>query len=401
MNCSVFVRHVLKLIMKKLLALIFITPLFLQAIPALAQNTIIQDKVTIVRAQVLEITSEKEQPIPGTDISGINQVLKAKILEGDDKGVTITLNNDYIKLQKDEVFYLRNETRGEDGKKIYAVAYQDRLPAIYFFLILFVVAVICLGGIQGIRGLASLVGSMVLILYVLLPAILHGYSPILVTIGVSSLIIIVGSYITHGFNKTTTSAVLGMIATVIFTGLLAYLAVHITKLSGFSSEEETYLNLNTGGTIDMVGLLFGGIMIGLLGVLYDIAIGQAISVEELYHIAPHVEKKKIYKRAVRIGREHIGALVNTLAIAYVGVSLPLLLLFYTSNGKDVISPLATINREIFATEIIRIIIGSIGLILAVPITTFISTWLLVKEKTVTGEVIKNETEKLEHFHHHH
>ncbi len=401
MNCSVFVRHVLKLIMKKLLALIFITPLFLQAIPALAQNTIIQDKVTIVRAQVLEITSEKEQPIPGTDISGINQVLKAKILEGDDKGVTITLNNDYIKLQKDEVFYLRNETRGEDGKKIYAVADQDRLPAIYFFLILFVVAVICLGGIQGIRGLASLVGSMVLILYVLLPAILHGYSPILVTIGVSSLIIIVGSYITHGFNKTTTSAVLGMIATVIFTGLLAYLAVHITKLSGFSSEEETYLNLNTGGTIDMVGLLFGGIMIGLLGVLYDIAIGQAISVEELYHIAPHVEKKKIYKRAVRIGREHIGALVNTLAIAYVGVSLPLLLLFYTSNGKDVISPLATINREIFATEIIRIIIGSIGLILAVPITTFISTWLLVKEKTVTGEVIKNETEKLEHFHHHH
>jgi uncharacterized membrane protein len=387
--------------MKKLLALIFITPLFLQAIPALAQNTIIQDKVTIVRAQVLEITSEKEQPIPGTDISGINQVLKAKILEGDDKGVTITLNNDYIKLQKDEVFYLRNETRGEDGKKIYAVADQDRLPAIYFFLILFVVAVICLGGIQGIRGLASLVGSMVLILYVLLPAILHGYSPILVTIGVSSLIIIVGSYITHGFNKTTTSAVLGMIATVIFTGLLAYLAVHITKLSGFSSEEETYLNLNTGGTIDMVGLLFGGIMIGLLGVLYDIAIGQAISVEELYHIAPHVEKKKIYKRAVRIGREHIGALVNTLAIAYVGVSLPLLLLFYTSNGKDVISPLATINREIFATEIIRIIIGSIGLILAVPITTFISTWLLVKEKTVTGEVIKNETEKLEHFHHHH
>jgi uncharacterized membrane protein len=390
--------------MKKLLIFVYIIVMMTWITPAFAQDEvrIINDKVTIVKAVVLEITSENIQPIPGTDITGINQIIKVKILEGEDKNQIVTLDNDYIELEQDEIFYLRNETRGEDGKKIYAVADQNRLPGIYFFLALFILAVIFLGGIQGIRGLVSLIGSMVLILYVLLPGILQGYSPIFMTIGVSSLIIIVGSYITHGFNKTTSSAVIGMIVTVIITGLLAYLAMNMSKLSGFSSEEETYLNLNTQGSIDMIGLLFGGIMIGLLGVLYDIAIGQAISVEELHHIAPHTPKSVIYKRGVRIGREHIGALVNTLAIAYVGVSLPLLLLFYTSNGADVISPLATINREIFATEIVRILIGSIGLVLAVPITTFIATWILIKDKNSSDQlIIKQEEEKLAHYQHHH
>ena len=156
-----------------------------------------------------------------------------------------------------------------------------------------------------------------------------------------------------------------MIITVIITGLLAFAAVHFGKLTGFDSESAIYLNLNSRGQIDIVGILLGGIMIGLLGVLYDVAIGQAISVEELHRIAPHVERRKIFTRALRIGREHIGALVNTLAIAYVGASLSLLLLF-TQSSMEFSVP---INKEIFATENIRILIGSFGLVLAVPITT--------------------------------
>jgi uncharacterized membrane protein len=102
---------------------------------------------------------------------------------------------------------------------------------------LFVLAILIFGGFQGVRGVISLVGSLLLILYVLLPGILHGISPLLVTVGVSSLIIIVGSYITHGFNKMTSSAVIGMLITVSFTGLLAYWSVYFTRLSGFGSEE--------------------------------------------------------------------------------------------------------------------------------------------------------------------
>jgi uncharacterized membrane protein len=122
----------------------------------------------------------------------------------------------------------------------------------------------------------------------------------------------------------------------------------------------------------MVGLLFGGIMIGLLGVLYDIAIGQAVAIEELFRAGKDLSRKEVYARGIRIGREHIGALVNTLAIAYVGASLPLLLLIQSST----VGVLFILNSEIFATEVVRILIGSIGLVLAVPITTLIASYML-------------------------
>ena len=272
------------------------------------------------------------------------------------------------------MFYLTHTVDTLDGLDWYQASDPYRLPAVYFFVGLFVVCVLLVGGKQGIRGLLSLIGSLVVILYVLLPAIIHGYPPILVSIGVSSLIIIIGSYVTHGFNRTTTSAVVGMITTIIFTGVLAYVAVHATRLSGFNTEEAVYLNFNTHGAVDFAGLLLGGIMIGLLGVLYDVSIGQAIAVEELHHAAEHFTRREVFARALRIGREHIGALVNTLAIAYVGASLPLLLLYYTSAADWHM----TLNQEVFATEIIRIMIGSIGLVLAVPITTAISVLMVIK-----------------------
>jgi uncharacterized membrane protein len=370
-----------------------------------AQQTgeIVPDKVTTVKAQVLEIIKQEMKAIPGTDTQHSNQTIKLKILEGEEKGKEITVDNDYLNLKKGEVFYLRHTTGTLDGTDYYAVDEPYRLPQVFFLVGLFVLAVFIFGGIQGVRGIISLAGSFLLILYVLLPGILHGYSPLLVTIGVSSLIIIIGSYITHGFNKTTSSAVLGMVATVSLTGILAYWSVYFTRLSGFGSEEVVYLNLNANGHIDIIGLLLGGIMIGLLGVLYDVAIGQAVSVEELLRIAPHVPKKTIYQRAIRIGREHIGALVNTLAIAYVGASLPLLLLFSQSSTESV---WVTINREVFSTEIIRTMIGSIGLVLAVPITTAVSVWVLARKDkgidqvdTIVIEKEKQDLVKVGHSHH--
>jgi uncharacterized membrane protein len=130
-----------------------------------------------------------------------------------------------------------------------------------------------------------------------------------------------------------------------------------------------------------------------------VAIGQAISVEELHHLAPHIPRGTIFKRAMRMGREHIGALINTLAIAYAGASLPLLL-FFSTPPVDVA---LIVNREIFATEIIRILIGSIGLILAVPITTLLSVYILMPKakKNLTEEELRKEEKELEFFHHKH
>ncbi len=331
----------------------------------------------IERAKVVEVLSQSIHDVPGTNTSATYQSLSAEVLEGPDKGKTVTVNNDYLNLKPGDEFYANHTFGGQDAvNDTWNVQEPYRIPILEILGVLFVLTIVVFGGKQGVRGLVSLIASLAVIFYVLLPGILAGYSPVLLSIGISSFIIVIGSYITHGFNRTTSAAVLGMIATICVTGALAYWSVHAAMLSGYSSDEVTYLHFTTNGTIDFVGLLLGGIMIGLLGILYDAAIGQAIAVEELKRAAAHYSHWELYRRALRIGREHIGALVNTLAIAYVGVSLPLLLLLHFTN----MSIEATINQEIFATEIIRTMVGSIGLILAVPLTTLISVWMLRKGK---------------------
>ena len=382
---------------KHILFYIILLSVFLPSISK-AQE-LVQDQISVMRAKVVEVVNQAEKILPWNETKIQSQTLKVEILEGDEKGQEIIFDNDYVMLKAGDSFYLSRSTQFE-GKEIYSVHDPDRAPMLFLFAIIFIILVLVFGGIQGFRGLLSLAGSLLVILFVLLPAIMKGFSPLLVSIGVSSIIIIFGSYITHGFNKTTSSAVFGMIATVIITGVMAYFAVYSSYLTGVVDDEAAYLNFNTVGGIDLVGLLMGAIMIGLLGVLYDVAIGQSISVEELHTIAPHVGRWEIYKRAIRIGREHIGALVNTLAIAYVGASLPLLLLFYSSADANF---LMIINREVFATEIIRILIGSIGLVLAVPITTLLAVLMLIKkeERQLPAEVLAKEEIALTHFEHEH
>ncbi len=355
--------------------LLFVPLCILFALPFLsyAQTpTLITDTESFGKAKVLEVSNESTVTIPGTDTPTPTQTLKAEVQSGPDVGKVVSFKNDYIQLSVGDTFYIRHQSNQLDGTEYWSVSDPYRLDILLYLVILFVVLIFLFGGIQGVRGLASLIGSFVLIFYLLIPGIYGGHNAVLVSVGVASLIIIVGSYITHGFNRTTTSAVMGMIVTVIITGLGAYYAVHAAHLSGYSSEESTFLHLNTQGAIDMVGLLFGGIIIGLLGVLYDIAIGQAVAIEELFRAGKHLTRKEIYKRGIRIGREHIGALVNTLAIAYVGASLPLFLLLQSSTT----GALFILNNEILSTEIVRILIGSIGLILAVPITTLIASYML-------------------------
>lgn len=351
-----------------------------------ADATVAQDSITFARARVTSIDAVHQESVIGTDTTHPVQTIQAQVIDGAQAGSKVAFDNDFTQLSVGDTFYLRHTTNGLDGIDMYSVADPYRLPVLLGLALLFVVLAVAFGGMQGVRGLVSLVGSIILIFYVLLPGIAHGYSPELVAIGVSSLIIVLGSYITHGFNKTTSAAVLGMILTVIISGAFAYVAIHMARLSGFNSEESAYLLMDSRGSIDLLGLLFGGIMIGLLGVLYDMAIGQAIAVEELKSVGAHLSRWEIYRKAIRIGREHIGALINTLAIAYVGSSLTLLLLLRSSTGGI----LFTLNSELFSTEIIRILIGSIGIILAVPATTLIAVFMAEPKAGGTG-----------HGHHHH
>lgn len=332
-------------------------------------------------AEVVQVVSEESRFVPGTDTKASFQTLSAKVLEGNERGRMITVTNDYLSLREGEKFYVLHTVDPLLGVDSFSVSEPYRLDALFILIGLFIGCVFVFGGAQGIRGLAALAISFLAIAYLLLPGILFGVSPLFVALGVASAITVLGSYITHGFNKVTTSSVIGMLSTLALTAFLAEITVTATRLSGFSSDEAVYLNLNTNGSIDFAGLLLGAILIGLLGVLYDAAIGQAAAVDEITKAAPTATRREVFSRAMRIGREHIGALVNTLAIAYVGAALPLLLLFYNLNSDA--SILTTLNREIFATEIVRMTVSSIGIMLAVPISTGVAVLRLVRRRPKT------------------
>lgn len=326
-------------------------------------------------ATISNVVSQTTQFVPELNANQTTQTIEIYILNSTFKGSNATITNDLEPLHPGDKIYINiadGATKNNLNDTNTTITDVYRLQDLVKLVLIFIALVVIFGGWQGVRALMSFAGSLVLILFVLLPGILHGYSPIGVSIGVSALIIILGSYITHGFNKTTTSAILGMIITIIVSGLFAVFAVSSTHLTGTGSEEALFLLQQTGGQVNLVGILLGGILIGLLGVLYDISISQAISVEELRRANPNMHYFDVYKRAIRIGKEHIGALINTLAIAYVGASLPLLLLFYSYNT----GVLQIINKELFATEIVRILVGSAGLVIAVPITTIVAVVML-------------------------
>jgi uncharacterized membrane protein len=357
--------------MKKalLVSLVTLTLIFPSALFA---QELIQDTVEIVKARVVEVVSQENREVPGTDMQTTYQTIEVEILEGDKKGEVVLVENDFLVLKKGDRFFLRHSVDGLDGREMYSVRDKDRRGVMLAFIALFVAVVIVFSGKQGLRSIFSLAGSFFVILYVLVPGLLKGYPPALTSIVIAAAILFLAIYFTHGFNRESTVAFIGTVLAVILTGILAYLGVTLAGLSGFASDEAVYLNFNTRGTLDFAGLLLGGMMIGVLGVLDDIAITQAAVVSELYNSASHLSKKEIYAKAIRVGKEHVGALVNTLALAYTGASLPLLLLFSTSDS----SMSSIINQEVFATEIIRTVVGSIGLILTVPITTLLAIYML-------------------------
>jgi uncharacterized membrane protein len=340
----------------------------------LSAQELVPETVTVERAVVRTILSETTNPIPGTSVSAVVQKLQVEILTGRSTGEIVIFENDYLPLKEGQRFFLRHETSPFHTSDVYAVLEPDRTLVLSVSVVCFLFLLFLIGGKQGIRGLLTLVASIAIIIWVLFPGLLKGYSPILLSTLVSSIIVLVGAYVTHGWNRATTASVVGMISTLIATGVLSHVFIEAGQFSGMSSEESVYLNFDTSGILNFRGLLLGGILIGLLGVLYDAAISQAIAVEELLRAGIH-DKILLFTRAMRMGREHIGALVNTLAIAYVGTSLPLLLLFYHSSSNV----LASLNRELFAEEIIRTMVGGSGVLLAIPITTIAAIFLMTQK----------------------
>jgi uncharacterized membrane protein len=245
---------------------------------------------------------------------------------------------------------------------------QRRLPLLWLAL-LFAGAVVLLGRLRGLAALAGLGVSFVVLLKFVLPAILQGRSPLLVALVGAAAIAYLALYLAHGVNLMTTTALLGTLASLALTAILANVFVEIAKITGLTTEEALLVRIGAA-EVDLAGLVLAGVVIGALGAIDDMTVTQASAVSELQAANPEFSERQLRRASMRIGRDHVASTVNTLVLAYAGASLPILILFVFSAQ----SLGAVANSEVIATEVIRTLVGSVGLVASVPVTT----WLAVR-----------------------
>ena len=309
------------------------------------------------------------------------QKVKVRILEGPDAlesfehefQITET-NFDKQKLQIDDKVVVV-KTISPTSEQFY-IAEPYRLPAIMWFFIIFFLVAVYFARFKGLSSIVGLCFSLLVIAKFVIPQIVAGKDPLLISIMGSLVILIFSLYLAHGFNKRTTVALAGTAISLGVAAGLAVIAANFGNMFGLGSEESISLLQGQLKNINLQGLFLGGVIIGALGVLDDITTAQSAVVDELHQANHKLPVSELYKRGLSVGREHIASLINTLALAYVGAALPLVLIFTQTDF-----PLWVIfNSELIAEEIIRTLVGSTALILAVPITTYLAAHLFVKDK---------------------
>jgi uncharacterized membrane protein len=262
---------------------------------------------------------------------------------------------------------------------------RERGAALWFLAAVFAVLVVAQGRLRGVAALAGLAGSVAVLAVFTVPALLGGASPVAVAVVSAAVISFFALYFTHGFSSLTTVALLGALGSLGLVAVLAAVFTSLASLSGLSAETQFLRAM--GGGLDFGGLLLAGIIIGTLGALDDMTVTQASAVTELRAANPAMGFVELYRSAMRIGRAHVGSAVNTLALAYAGAALPLLLWFMSSQqtfGR-------VLSSEVVATEIVRTLVGSIGLVVSVPLTTAVAARLVTPRRAVAATPACDDT----------
>jgi uncharacterized membrane protein len=268
-------------------------------------------------------------------------------------------------------------TSDPEGVGYYFSDFQRRTSLIWLGL-LFAVAVVAVGRLRGLAALVGLGLSFALLVSFVLPSILQGHDALLVSIVGSSAIMFLLMYMAHGVNDKTTVALLGTLASLVLTGVLAAIFVEATAIAHVTTEETAFLQVSAS-QVSLQGLLLGSIIIGSLGVLNDVTVTQASAVWALRSANPAWTAVDLYRAAMRIGRDHIASTVDTLVLAYAGASLPLLLLFTLASR-----PLAEVlTGGLVAEEVVRTLVGSIGLVASVPLTTGLAAVIAARHPVPT------------------
>ena len=309
------------------------------------------------------------------------QVMQVEVLEGDYKGISFqvdygkrTLRSDTFRFSPgDQVYVIVNKTP-DNVLQAYYVDYKRSTP-LAILLGAFVLSILVMGRWKGLGSLIALGISMMMITGYVIPHILGGEDPVKVSLIGSVILLAVTLYLTYGWNLKTHASVVSIMLSLSLTGALSLLFVNLARLTGYGDENATYLMQASSIQIDPRGLLLGGMIIGALGVLDDLVTSQSAAVVEIHDANPALGFRRTFQKAMRVGQDHVAATVNTLVLAYTGASLPLLLIFTLGNGNYSFF----VNSEFLAEEIVRTLVGSLGLIAAVPISTLIASILITHQ----------------------
>jgi uncharacterized membrane protein len=358
-------------------ALIAIATFVALAVVASRQSPITQDNSLApgesesLRARV--VTVLEEGTVDQGDFQQPYQTLKLRITKGPLNGQEIEVAQGLLGLTNQSRMFrvgdrvLVEHTRSLDGADVFYITDYVRTGPLIWLAALFVAATLLLSRGQGARSLLGMGLSLAIIAGFIVPRILAGWDPVVVAILGAIVMMGASLYLVYGWQRKTHVTVAGLFLSLVLTGFLATWFVNWTRLSGLSTEEAGFLQA-AGAQLDLQGLLLAGIIIGTLGVLDDVAIGQSSAIFELKRANASLGWQALFRHGMVIGRDHIAAMVNTLLLAYVGAALPLLLLF-SVNAE----PLGmTFNREVIAEEIVRTLVGSLGLLAAVPLTSLIA-----------------------------
>ncbi len=335
------------------------------------------------KGKIIEIVSDTDDgksDTYSTDLSYRIQVVKIKVLDGKFKNKVFQIDHSIsgnfaydIILEKGNKVVLSIEENGTTTPNIYVSDFA-RDTYLLALVIIFIALLIIIGGLKGLKSVITLFITGFIIIYIMLPLILKGYNPISVTVISTMFIALITFLIVGGINSKSAAALVGTAGGVIFAGVLAYIVGSLVKLTGLSSEEAGMLmNIPQNIKFDFRGLLFAGIIVGTLGAVMDVAMSISSSMYELKQISPDMNYNSLVKSGLNIGRDIMGTMSNTLILAYTGSSIPLLLLFMSYD-----TPVSKIvNLDLIATEVVRALVGSIGLVVAIPITA-ISAGLIFK-----------------------
>jgi uncharacterized membrane protein len=333
---------------------------------------------TYARAKVLQVLSQGIQNNGGF-AKTYNENLKVQFVEGNEKGnvITVGYSND-ARFGTRQVIHQNDlvviDSKPDPSGKMFYVLYDPyRLNTLWWILGAFALLVLAVIGKKGIGALVGLGISIMVILYYIMPNILKGQDALTVCITGAIAILFVTTYVAHGISVKTTIALVGTAISLILAAVLSYIAVQITYLLGIGDPNSYALQISTTYNINPQGVFLGGIIIGTLGALNDITTTQSITIFTLAKENPKQHISHLYWESMHIGREHIISMINTLVLAYAGTSLTIFL-FFAFNPANLPWWLL-LNDQATMEEIIRAIVGSAALILAVPITTLLASYV--------------------------